>query len=98
MPPATRVTPDTVMVCPVTETVSPPVPPDAVTYPGWPAVELGGVHPAGTETATVPPATPPVAAVYVKTSWLPVDDAGTCAGMTDTVPLPSPAREERTTS
>ena len=61
-----RVTPDTSMVrcAAVTETDAPPVPPDALTYPG-PAgfVACGGDHVGGTLIVKIPLPVPPVAAL-----------------------------------
>src|SRR5205807_540216 len=73
------------------ETVSEPLPPDAVVYPAVPFTSCGCVKPEGTWTRTEPLLIPPAAAVYVNVKVLPVEEAATFVGETVFVPVPSAA-------
>src|SRR5919204_4345004 len=74
----------TVMSCPLTPTV----PVEAVVYPAALDVVDGALQPAGTAIVSVPVFMPPVAAVYVKGSVLPVEPARVDVGATVFVPEP----------
>ena len=78
-----RLTPETVIVCPATETV----PVEAVVYPADPDVVDGADHPVGAVTVTAPDESPPAAAVYVKVNVVAVESV-TEVGATVAAPDP----------
>src|SRR5829696_5958215 len=65
------------------------VPCEAVVNPGAELVVEGADQPLGTTRVRLPSTIPPVLAVYVKVSVLPVLDCVTEVGRTDSVPEPS---------
>src|SRR5438128_476090 len=85
--PDPRVTPETVMVCPDTESV----PAVAVEKPLADPVVLGALHPDGTPTDTAPLVMSPPVAVYVKVTVFPVELADTFVVGVVRVPVPSAA-------
>lgn len=79
-----RVSPETVIVRPETDTV----PVLAVAYPVAVWVIDGGLQPDGTVTVTDPPLIPPAAVVYVNVTTWPVDFAETAVVGVLKVPEP----------
>ena len=83
VPAPLRVTPETVISCPLVETV----PNEAEVHPGLADV-IGAVQPAGTVSVIDPFATPPAAAVYVNVIADPEAPADTVVTELVRVPLP----------
>src|ERR1700683_3003218 len=86
--PAPSDTPVTVICCPDGTFTDPHV---ELVYPPPCVVVVGAVQPDGTVRSIWPPFTPPVAAVYVNVSVLPVASATAKTGDTASCPAPSAA-------